>query len=264
MLLDQIVANKRAEIERLPGADSYPDKIDSQSDRASLKEALLKAESKEDGIGIIAEIKPASPSAGVFPDSLGLDERLSRYNDHACAISVLTDTSYFGGSLELLGRVAARSDRPVLLKDFVLDRKQIALARKFGASAVLLIVKILSPALLRDLIDACQALGLEPLVEINDRRELAVATSAGAELILINNRNLETMVVDRGTTLSLAPLLAPGQTGISASGIESPEHIEELRGAARHFLIGSALMRSADPGALLAELKNRRYCHAPA
>ncbi|MCA9802994.1 MAG: indole-3-glycerol-phosphate synthase [Cyanobacteria bacterium HKST-UBA02] len=260
MLLDRIVTNKRAEIENLPEVDSYPDKIDSRSERASLKESLL----KENGIGIIAEIKPASPSAGVFPDSLGLDERLSSYNDHACAISVLTDSRYFGGSLELLGRVAARTDRPVLLKDFVLDRKQVALARKFGASAVLLIVKILSPALLSDLIGECQALALEPLVEINDERELAVATAAGAELILINNRNLETMVVDRGTTLALAPLLAPGQTGISASGIESPEHIEELRGAAHHFLIGSALMRSADPGALLAELKHRRYSHAPA
>ncbi|MBK9143967.1 MAG: indole-3-glycerol-phosphate synthase [Candidatus Melainabacteria bacterium] len=260
MLLEQIIANKRAEIELLPRAHSFPDRKDVQ--RASLKEALL----REGGIGIIAEIKPASPSTGSFPEVLEIEERLSGYNEHACGISVLTDRKYFGGSLELLGRVAALTERPVLLKDFVMDRKQIALAQRFGASAVLLIVKILSRDLLLDLIGECQARGLEPLVEVNDERELGLATAAGAELILINNRNLETMVVDRRTTLTLAPRLEPGQIGISASGIELPEHIEELRGVARHFLIGSALMRAADPGALLAELKDpeRRNGHAPA
>jgi len=262
MLLEQIIANKRAEIELLSRADSHPEQKDIQGNRASLKESLL----REDGIGIIAEIKPASPSAGVFPEGLGIDERLARYNDQACGISVLTDRKYFGGSIELLGRVAALTERPVLLKDFVMDRKQIALAQKYGASAVLLIVKILSRDLLLDLIGECQTRGLEPLVEINDDRELAEATAAGAELILINNRNLETMRVDRRTTLTLAPRLEPGQIGISASGIELPEHIEELRGVTRHFLIGSALMRTADPGSLLAVLKKtgRRDNHAPA
>jgi indole-3-glycerol phosphate synthase len=205
---------------------------------------------------IVAEVKRASPSLGAIQPGLDAVDQARRYAEAgAAAISVLTDGPGFGGSLDDLAAVRRAVAAPLLRKDFVVDRYQLLEARLHGADAALLIVAALAPEPLRRLHDDCAALGLAALVEVHDARELDVALAAGARLVGVNNRNLATFEVDLAASEALLPRLPPGVKGVAESGVKGPAEVARLRrcGAA-NFLVGEALVRAADPVALLREL----------
>ena len=206
-------------------------------------------------IQIIAEIKPASPTEGIMQNNLDLDQILEVYNRHACAISVLTDSTCFKGSFALLKQVVQRTNLPVLCKDFLIDKAQIERAYTNGASAVLLIVKMLKEECLSELSRRINDLGMTPVFEIQSPQEMALAARSNADVILINNRNLETLEVNLETTRRLSRLAPPQTILISASGIKTKDDIRSLIPYASRFLIGSALMKSANPDYLFSQLK---------
>ncbi len=192
---------------------------------------------------LMLEIKPSSPSAGVLAEQLDLAPLLTLYQRYGAAISVLTDERYFGGSLDLLSRVTQQVSVPVLRKDFILDPYQVFEARQAGADAVLLIVKALSDSQLQELTATIRHWGMTPLIEIQDETELERALTVEPSILLINNRDLQTLAMDMSTTCRLAPLIPPGILRVSASGIENRSDIEQLQPYCDGFLIGSLLMR---------------------
>ena len=202
---------------------------------------------------VIGEVKRASPSAGAIDAGLDAVEQARRYaGAGAAAISVLTDGPGFGGSLEDLAAVRAAVPSPLLRKDFVVDRYQLLEARAWGADAALLIVAALPGDALPRLHAECAALGLAALVEVHEAADLEAALAAGARIVGVNNRDLRTFHVDLATSERLLPLLPPGVKGVAESGIRTPADARRLRAAgAPNLLVGEALVRAADPGALL-------------
>jgi indole-3-glycerol phosphate synthase len=205
---------------------------------------------------VIAEIKPASPSAGVLradPDPVALARE---YQDGgAAALSVVTDAEYFRGRLESVSRLRWNARLPILRKDFVVDSYQLIETRHVGGDAVLLLAALLEGARLRDLRQETEALGMDALVEVHDERELDHALEAGASLIGVNSRNLKTLQVSLGVALGLAPRLPPGVVAVAESGIRDGEDLRRLWDSGyRAFLIGETLMRSASPGKTLEGL----------
>jgi indole-3-glycerol phosphate synthase/phosphoribosylanthranilate isomerase len=241
--LDEIVESQRAELATWPSALPTPKKADGRFLRAL----------QGPGVRVIAELKPASPSAGVLREAFSLDAILPAYNQHAHAISVLTEPRYFNGSFERLADVSQQSPLPTLCKDFIVDVRQVLQARLHGAQAVLLIVKILDDASLATLHQAILDWGMIPVVEVQNREEVERAMAVSPQVVLINNRNLSTFEIDLNTTAQLAPRI-DGPLVIAASGIETRADIERLLPFTQCFLIGSSLMRSPDPGALLGAL----------
>jgi len=205
---------------------------------------------------VVAEVKRASPSAGTIHAGLDAPAQARAYAAAgAAAISVLTDGPGFGGSLADLAAVRAAVDLPLLRKDFVLDRYQLLEARAHGADAALLIVAALDPAALRRLLDACGELGLAALVEVHDAAEVDVALAAGSRIVGVNNRNLRTFVVDLAVSEALLPGLPAAVRGVAESGVRSAEDARRLRRAgAANLLVGEALVRAPDPGALLRDM----------
>jgi indole-3-glycerol phosphate synthase len=205
---------------------------------------------------IIAEVKRASPSAGAIAEGLDATAQALRYAEAGAAcISVLTDGPGFGGSLDDLDAVRRAVAIPLLRKDFVLDRYQLLEARAHGADAALLIVAAIPDTLLRRLLDDCRALGLAPLVETHDEREAEAALAAGATIVGVNNRNLRTFEVDLATSERVLPLLPATAKGVAESGVRTPADARRLRAAgAANLLVGEALVRAGDPGALLLEM----------
>jgi indole-3-glycerol phosphate synthase len=205
---------------------------------------------------IVAEVKRASPSAGAIRAGLDAPAQARLYAAAgAAAISVLTDGPGFGGSLADLREVRGAVDLPLLRKDFVLERYQLVEARAHGADAALLIVAALDPGTLRALLAECAELGLSALVEVHDEAEVEVALAAGARTIGVNNRNLRTFAVDLAVSERLLPLLPAGVRGVAESGVRTPDDARRLRRAgAANLLVGEALVRAADPGALILEM----------
>ena len=205
---------------------------------------------------IVAEVKRASPSAGPLAAGLDAAAQARRYQAAgAAAISVLTDGPGFGGTLADLVEVRAGATVPVLRKDFTLDGWQLVEARAAGADAALLIAAALPGEALRRLHDRCLELGLSALVEVHDAAELERALAAGARIVGVNNRDLRTFRVDLATSERLLPGLPAGVRGVAESGVRTPADARRLRAAgAPNLLVGEALVRAADPGALLAEL----------
>lgn len=206
---------------------------------------------------IIAEVKKASPSAGKIREVSPSQQARLYESAGAVAISVLTDREFFNGSLEDLREVREAVSLPVLRKDFIIHRVQVLEAKAYGADTLLLIVKALSPGELKELINFSRELGLEPLVEVFSLEEAKVALDAGATIVGINNRDLDTLKVDIALTKELAPKLKElgAEFVIAESGIETREQIEELSGYnVDAFLVGTSLMRSEDPYAKLKEL----------
>ncbi len=223
-------------------------------DRRSFTEAL-----RAPGLSVIAEHKRRSPSAGVIREDLELEDVVGAYEQAgAAALSILTEPHSFGGSLEDLRRARAATRLPILRKDFILDRFQVAEAFAAGADAILLIVAALPERDLAELQAQALDLGIPALVEVHDHRELEVATAAGAALIGINNRDLTTLQVDPRTTFALLERMPPGTTVIAESGFNRPEQLDELAGAGVDaVLVGEALMRSADIEAAARNLVHR-------
>lgn len=200
---------------------------------------------------MIAEFKRKSPSAGVIRDDDPGARALAYREAGASAVSVLTDPDAFGGSLDDLSAASSASGLPILMKDFVVDPVQIRAGWAAGASGVLLIVRCLDDARLRHLYRETRSLGLDALVEVHDAAELDRALALEDAIVGINNRDLDTLRTDRGRARDLLPRVPSGRIAVAESGYLEPEHLTELRGRADAVLIGTALMRAADPSAFL-------------
>jgi indole-3-glycerol phosphate synthase len=176
----------------------------------------------------------------------------------AAAISVLTEPTFFDGSLEHLAAVRQAVETPLLRKDFIVSEYQLLEARAAGASAVLLIVAALRPIELKVLHDHAARLGLDVLVEVHDEMELAIALDAGAKIVGVNNRNLRTLEVDVRNSDDLVAKMPPDVVAVSESGLKSAEDLLRLQRSGYHaFLIGERLMAADDPGRALREILER-------
>jgi indole-3-glycerol phosphate synthase len=256
MILQKIVDNKKDLVKEKKQNPDYVKKIKEEAFlRQDIKNFLSCCE--EDKIRIIAEIKQASPSEGLIKEVDPVEVAKIYEQNGACAISVLTEETYFKGSLEFLKRVREAVKIPLLRKDFIIDELEIFEAKAYGADMVLLIAKILDEIQLRDFIDVSLGLGLLPLVEIFDPWEMEKVLKHYTTLVGVNNRNLETLEVDLSVSEQLIPILkqAGVKCAVAESGISQPEDIKRLLAAgADAFLIGTSLMKSPDPGKKLKEL----------
>ena len=243
-ILETILATKRREL--------------TFGKRRSLKQALL-----DSPTGIIAEFKRKSPSKGWIHADARPEAVVPAYAAAgAAALSILTDESYFGGSLDYIRQVRPLVDLPILRKDFIIDPYQLYQAAEAGADAVLLIAACLNRADCAALTAEAHRLGLEVLLEIHDASELDYV-SPEVDVVGVNNRHLGSFVTDVQTSFGLAPLLsqpsttptqATGPVFVSESGIGDPETVRKLRAAGfRGFLMGGHFMKNPDPGAALAD-----------
>ena len=214
--------------------------------RGAMFEAAL---GRADRINVIAECKRRSPSKGVLAASYEPVAIARAYaRGGAAAISVLTEPTFFDGSLEHLSAVSAAVDLPLLRKDFIVDDYQLFEARAAGADAALLIVAAVADRDLARLHRRAGELGLAALVEVHDDEELRRAIAAGARLVGVNNRNLRTLDVDVEASHRLAALIPPGIVAVSESGLRSRADLDPLRASGyRAFLIGERFMTDADP-----------------
>lgn len=207
-------------------------------------------------INLIAEIKFASPSAGMIRERTDPVKIGQIYEQAgAAAISLLTDRKFFHGYLENLPQVKRAVDLPILRKDFIIDEIQIREALAWGADAVLLIVRILAGSQLRELLGVCREKGIAALVEVHDREDLEKALDSGAEIIGINNRDLDTFEINLQTTRELAGMIPAGRITVGESGIHNKQDIEPLKGLKINaVLVGSSLMSSHDLEAKTREI----------
>jgi indole-3-glycerol phosphate synthase len=247
-ILDQIVAAKKKEVKRLK--TSCPISVLEKSDffqekTRSLKEHLLSL----DSFGIISEFKRKSPSAGIINETAVAWEVGIKYSEAgASAISVLTDTDFFGGSSNDLTEISKRVECPVLRKDFIIDEYQIIEARSIGADAILLIAEIHTGEKLSELHRFAHSIGLEVLVEIHDEKRISHIPD-DAEIVGINSRNLASFSVDQGHLPGLIGKLPKNVVKIAESGINSVNDYLILKNAGFDgFLIGGYFMRTPDPG----------------
>jgi indole-3-glycerol phosphate synthase len=254
MILDDIVRDKRAEVQRVKGEVSLADLQQRPLFRAPRRPLRAALEARHRAI--IAEVKKASPSKGVIRADFDPVRIATRYAESgAAAISVLTEERYFQGHLDYLAAIRRAVDVPLLRKDFLFDPYQLYEARAYGADAVLLIVAILPDALLQELLWLADELNLSALVEIHDQPELERAARSGARLLGINNRDLRTFHTTLATTEDLLPAVPRDALVVAESGIDTTADIQRLeRKGVRAFLIGEAFMRATDPGARLSEL----------
>ncbi len=242
-ILDQIVADKRVEIAARREAMSE------SSLRASARPGPAFVDSLCRGtMGLIAEVKHRSPSAGVIRSPFD-PAAIARCYERAGAqaVSVLMDESYFGGGEDHFRAVREAVFLPLLYKEFVVDPWQVAHAASLGASAVLLIVGVLDEAELRRYSADIRDLGMQPLVEVHDEWEMEVALRIGADLIGVNNRNLKDFTVSLQTTADLARMVDGKAMLVSESGIHTPEDVARVRRAgAGAVLVGESLLRQPD------------------
>ena len=208
------------------------------------------------GVNIIAEIKRASPSRGDISSGLDASRTASRYEKGgAAAVSVLTDPTYFKGSLEDLTVARSACTLPVLRKEFIISRYQVYEAAAVGADAILLIARILTVKKLDQLYALCRELGMDALVEIHTPEDARMVAVCGARLVGINNRNLSTFETDIAVAMDLVSRLAPGQVPVAASGISGPGDIQRnLNAGIFNFLVGESIVRSDDPVRFIREL----------
>lgn len=241
-ILTEILTQKRREVQILEreGVSPLPD-IDQPPPRD-----FKKAISHPGRIGLIAEIKFASPSAGSIREK-GDPVPVGRIYEQAGAqaISLITDKTFFGGDLQQMPLLKKAVSLPLLRKDFIIHALQVWESLKFGADAILLIARILSRQQLGRLLALCRQIGIAALVEIHDRDDLHKALEAGAAIIGVNNRDLDTLAVDLQTTLDLIPLIPSGLVKVSESGIQGPADMHLLGDAGvQAVLVGTSLMKS--------------------
>jgi indole-3-glycerol phosphate synthase len=257
-ILNKIVASKRQEIEERRART--PDReLEARLAAAPPARDFRAALERGPAVQVIAEVKKASPSAGVLRADFDPVAIARTYAAHgAAAISVLTDEPFFQGSLSFLEAVRAAVAPPLLRKDFILDRYQLLEARAAGADAVLLIAEILDDASLARLLREAQDLGLQALVEFYDPANLARVLDRGARLLGVNNRDLRTFVTRLEHTLEVAARVPADCCLVSESGLRTRGDLLRLQQAGvRAVLIGETLMRAADIGAKLDELLGR-------
>ena len=255
--LDKIIAIKSEKVDRQKAAtdiatlkeQAFSVRLDAEGHR--LRTAL----SRMDRTNIIAEIKRASPSKGIINDRIDVAEMARRYREGgAAAISVLTEEDFFKGSLDDLVAVRHAVDLPILRKDFIVDEFQIFEAAAAGADVILLIVAALEETPLADLYCLATDLKMDVIVEIHTVFELETAARIGANIIGVNNRNLQTLEVSLDFSRQLMPFRPPGALMIAESGISTSEEIDELKSLGFDgFLIGETLMRSGNATEKLGE-----------
>lgn len=242
--LIKIIEEKKQEVARLKrNGIPLPDQDDIPGIR-DFKSAI----SQSSRINLIAEIKFASPSAGMIREKTD-PAKIGQIYEHAgaAAISLLTDQKFFNGHLENLPKVKQAIDLPILRKDFTIDEIQIREALIWGADAILLVVRIFSEVQLKELLEVCHGNELAALVEVHDRDDLEKALNSGAEIIGINNRDLDTFEISLQTTHDLVKQIPEGYIIVGESGIHHPEDIKALKGLnINAVLVGSSLMSSED------------------
>lgn len=253
-MIEQLVSSAREGVQRR--REQVPlDRLEGQLRRRGedrpFSEALVRP-----GLSLIAEFKRRSPTAGNIAADADVGEQVGAYErGGAAALSVLTDGAHFGGSLEDLRAAREACDLPILRKDFVVDLYQLYEAAVNGADAVLLIVRALSDEELWRLYGEARAIDLDCLVEVHDEEELQRALEKGADVIGINNRDLDTGTVDVRTTYELMTDVPAGTTVVAESGISQRAELDELdRIGVDAVLIGEALMRAADPESTARDL----------
>lgn len=241
MILDTITESVMSKVESLKG-EGYYDRFMNLTEFSACRD--FKKAFLGEKIGVIAEIKKASPSKGVIVENFNHCEIADIYEEMKVdAISVLTEENFFQGSISYLKDVSERVSRPVLRKDFIVDEVQLYEAKAFGADAVLLIAGVLK-AKLEYFYAMSKKIGLYSLVEVHDEEELELALKCGAGIIGINNRNLKTFNVDIGTTERLAKHIPADRIVVSESGIEDFEDVKRLKAAGvKGLLIGESFMR---------------------
>jgi len=253
-ILDKIIADKRSEVEQkkrsLPISD-LKKRIVLQKMPLGFASAL-----RGDGIKLIAEIKKASPSRGVLcPDLNPVALAKTYMQGGAAAISVLTEVNHFQGNLEYLEAIRREVNIPLLRKDFIFDEYQVYESAACGADALLLIAAILSREQLEDLLALSHQIGLTCLVEVHDENEVEQALLSNAEIIGINNRDLNTFNVDINTTRRLRPLIPDGKIVVSESGINNRADIKRIKGwGVNAALVGEALVTTENITAKMEEL----------
>jgi len=254
MILDDILVRKREEVaarRRTVPLATLKDRPLYGEPRRGFRAALAAHAAP----AVIAELKSASPSRGVIRASYDPPSIARGYADAgATALSVLTDTHFFGGALDHLTAARAASRLPCLRKDFLVDPYQVEEARAAGADAVLVIVAAVDDRQGRELLMAADRAALDVLVEVHGEGELEWAIAAGATLIGVNNRDLTTFEVTLETAERLAPRVPPGTLLVAESGIRSAADVQRMvRAGAHAVLVGEAFMERPDPGAALAE-----------
>ena len=216
----------------------------------------IEAHIRADRAAVIAEVKKASPSKGVIREHFNPEQIATSYAKHgASCLSVLTDESFFQGHDDYLMQAKQASKLPCLRKDFIIDTYQIYEARIIGADAILLIVAALTDAQLHEFSSLAHELGMDVLVEVHDKSELARALPLPCRLVGINNRNLRTFETSLQTTIGLLDPIADDKIVVTESGIHEPQDVALMREHEVHtFLVGEAFMRAEEPGEKLRTL----------
>jgi len=255
-ILDRIVQTKQMEVEALLPREEV---LRRGAAEAPSTRDLARAIRRGPEVALMAEVKRRSPGAGpIRPDLVPADLARGYERAGAAAISVLTDSEYFGGSLDDLREVRNAVDLPVFRKDFVLHRVQLLEARSAGADGVLLIARILSDQALSSLHEEALGLGLTPMVEVHGLEEVERALRAGCRLIGVNNRNLQTFRTSLEVTLGLLSVIPKHVAVVSESGIRTPAEVDRLGTAGVHgILVGESLLRAPDPEKAAGELQGR-------
>lgn len=255
-MLDRILEARRAEVDHRKRV--LPETALKYGVKAATPLRNFSAALCRDRLNVLAELKPASPSRGVIRDPfepVALAQALESAG--ACALSVLTESEFFRGSLKNLRDARKVVQLPVLRKDFIFDSWQVWETRANDADSFLLIVATLADGLLRDLIALGREIGMEPLVEVHTGEELDRALAAGARILGVNNRDLKTLTVRIETSFELIDRIPDGCIAVSESGLSTHGDLVKLRAAGFDaFLIGTHLMLSPDPAAALSSLLN--------
>lgn len=253
-ILDKIIAHKEQEVAERKGL--YPTKLLEKSiyfssETISLRKYLL----RDDKVGIIAEIKRKSPSKGMIHEFVSIEQTsISYMQGGASALSILTDTEFFGGKNEDLTSARKFNYCPILRKDFTIDEYQIVEAKSIGADAILLIAAALSPEKLKSLAQFAKSLGLEVLMEVHNGDELASHLNEHVDVVGVNNRDLKSFEVSIDTSIELAKSIPDQFVKISESGINDPETVLKLMSHGfQGFLIGEHFMSHGRPGAACAD-----------
>ena len=258
VMLDEIVAKTKERLTEAKKNKSLDELKQEVSKLESSDDFPFKKALKDPQIAIISEVKRASPSKGLIAEDFDYVSIAKEYEAAgASAISVLTEPYFFKGSNDYLKEISENVSIPILRKDFTIDEYMIWEAKLLGASAVLLIVSILSVVELKTYLDLAHELGLSAIVEVHDADEIRTAMIVGAEIIGVNNRNLKDFTVDIENSISLRRCVSGDVIFISESGIKTPQDIRRLKeNNVDAVLIGETLMKSDDKKAMILELKN--------
>jgi indole-3-glycerol phosphate synthase len=253
-VLDRILEARRAEVDHRKRV--LPEAALKYGAKAATPLRDFSAALCRDGLNVLAELKPASPSRGVIREPFEPVELAQGLESAgACALSVLTEGEFFHGTLKYLRDARKSITLPVLRKDFIFDTWQVWETRANDADSFLLIVATLSDGLLRDLLALSREIGMEPLVEVHTGEELDQALAAGARIIGVNNRDLKTLTVDVKTSFDLIERIPENCIAVSESGLRTHDDLAKLRVAGFDaFLIGTHLMLAPDPAAALSAL----------